>query len=159
MSLSEDQADCCPHCRKPFEIVHVKFRLNGSAMIACCPNCAMVSADVWPAAESQIIDKAKKLAITRAFWQKVATRMMESTNDRFRHVLALLIGALATAASLRHLIHTYGGLPREEIRAAALVAIPIVALAIVFFRGKRQLRRKRQSTEFPRGGASDSLTP
>jgi hypothetical protein len=119
----------------------------------------MVSADVWPAAESQIIDKAKKLAITRAFWQKVATRMMESTNDRFRHVLALLIGALATAASLRHLIHTYGGLPREEIRAAALVAIPIVALAIVFFRGKRQLRRKRQSTEFPRGGASDSLTP
>ena len=67
MSLSEDQADCCAHCRKLFEIVHVKFRLNGPAMIACCPNCAMVSADVWPAAESQIIDKAKKLAITRAF--------------------------------------------------------------------------------------------
>ena len=74
-------------------------------------------------------------------------------SDRFRYVLALLIGALATAASLRHLIHTYGGVPREEIRAAALVAIPIVALATVFFRRKRQLRRKRQSTAFERGGA------
>ena len=133
MSLSEDQADCCAHCRKLFEIVHVKFRLT--------------------AAESRIIDKAKKLAITRAFWPQVATRMMESTSDRFRYVLALLIGALATAASLRHLIHTYGGVPREEIRAAALVAIPIVALATVFFRRKRQLRRKRQSTAFERGGA------
>jgi hypothetical protein len=153
MSLSEDQADCCPECRKPFEIVHVKFRLSGTAMIACCPNCARVSVDVWPAAESQIIDMAKKLAITtRAFWQKVATPMMESTNDRFRYVLALLIGALATAASLRHLIHTYGGVPREEIRAGALVAIPIVALVIVFFRRKRQIGRKRSSTALPRGG-------
>jgi hypothetical protein len=160
MSLSEDQADCCPHCRKPFEIVHVKFRLSGTAIIACCPNCAMVSADVLPAAESQIIDKAKKLAInTRNFWQKVATPMMESTSYKFRYVLALLVGALATAASLRHLIHTYGGLPREEIRAGALVAVPIVALAIVFFRRKRQLRRKRQAKALPRRAASDSLTP
>jgi hypothetical protein len=160
MSLSEDQADCCSHCRMPFEIIHVKFRLSSTAIIASCPNCAMVSADVLPAAESQIIDKAKKLAIkTRAFWQKVATPMMESTSYKFRYILALLVGALATAASLRHLIHTYGGLPREEIRARALAAIPIVALAIVFFRRKRQLRRKRQSTALPRRGASDSLTP
>jgi ABC-type proline/glycine betaine transport system permease subunit len=79
--------------------------------------------------------------------------MMESTSYKFRYVLALLVGALATAASLRHLIHTYGGLPREEIRAGALAAIPIVALAIVFFRRKRQLRRKRQSTALPRDGA------
>jgi hypothetical protein len=58
MSLSEDQADCCPHFRKRFEIVHVKFRLNGTATVACCPNCAMVSVDVLPAADLQIIDKA-----------------------------------------------------------------------------------------------------
>jgi hypothetical protein len=154
MSLSEDPADRCPHCLMPFEIIHVKFRLSGTAIIACCPNCAMVSSDVLSAAESQIIDKAKKLAInTRAFWQKVATPMMESTSYKFRYVLALLVEALATAASLRHLIHTYGGLPREKIRAGALAAIPIVALAIVFFRRKRQLRRKRQSTALPRDGA------
>jgi hypothetical protein len=148
MSLSEDQADSCPHCRKRFEIVHMKFRLklNGTATVACCPNCAMVFVDVLPAADLQIIDKAKKLATaTRAFWQKAAAPMTESTNDRFRYVLALLVGALATAASLRHLLYTYGGLPREEIRAGALVAIPIVALAIVFYRRNRQLRRLRQS--------------
>jgi hypothetical protein len=126
MSLSEDQADCCPHCRRPFEIVDVKFRLNRTAIIACCPNCGMASADAWPAADWQI-----------------------------RHVLALLIGALAIAASLRHFIHTYGGVPREEIRAAALLAIPMIALAIVFFRRKGQLRRKRQSIASQRGGASD----
>ena len=100
----------------------------------------MVSVDVWPASDRQIIDKAEKLATaTRAFWQKAAVQMSESTNDRFRYVLARLVGALATAASLRHLIYTHGGLPREEIRAGALVAIPIVALAIVFYRRKRQL--------------------
>jgi hypothetical protein len=160
MSLSEDQADCCPHCREPFEIVHVKFRLNGTATVACCPNCAIVSADVLPAAELQIIFKAKKqLAIVTAFWQKVGAPMMESTNDRFRYVIGLLVGALAAAASLRHAIHTYGGLPRAVSRAGALVAVPIVALAIVFFHRKRQLRSKRQSKALPRRGASDSLTP
>jgi hypothetical protein len=99
MSLSEDQADCCPHCRKRFEIVLVRFRLNGTAMVACCPNCAMVSVDVFPAAGLQIIDKAKKLATaTRAFWQKAAAPATESTNDGFRYVRALLVGVLATAA-------------------------------------------------------------
>jgi hypothetical protein len=157
MSLSdEDQADCCPHCRKPFEIVHVKFRLNGTATVACCPNCAMVSTDVLSAAEMEIIVEAKKqLATVMAFWQKVGAPMMESTNVRFRHAPALLVGALTTAASLRHAIRTYGGFSREE-GAGALVAVPIVALAIVFFRRKRQLRRKRQSKALPRGGASDA---
>jgi hypothetical protein len=75
MSLSEDQADCCPHCLKRFEIVHVRFRLNGTAMVACCPNCAMISVDVFPAAGLQIIDKAKKLATaTRAFGRKLPPR-------------------------------------------------------------------------------------
>jgi hypothetical protein len=161
MSLSEDQPDCCPHCRMPFEIIHVKFRLSGTAIIACCPNCATVSADVLPAAGLQIIEKARKLeATTRTLWQKAAAPRAESTKNGFRYVRALLIGALATAASLRHFIYTYGGRPHEEIRAGALVvAIPIVALATVFFRRKRQLRRKRQSTALPRRGASDSLTP
>jgi hypothetical protein len=149
MSLSEDQADCCPHCRKPFEIVHVKFRLSGTAMIAGCPNCAMVSVDVWPAAESQIIDKAKKLAITTwGYWQGAAS-WMDSLDQRFRYVLTFLIGAVITAAGLRHAVHVYGGIPPEDIRTGALMAIPIVA--IVLFRRKRQLRRKRQSTALPRG--------
>jgi hypothetical protein len=116
----------------------------------------MVSVDVFPAAGLQITEKARKLATaTRAFWQKAAAPTTESTNDGFRYVRALLVGALATAASLRHFIYTYGGLPREKIRAGALVAIPIVALAIVFFRRKRQLRRKRQAKALQRRGASE----
>ena len=137
MSLSEDP-DCCPHCRSPFEIVFVKFRFGRTAMIARCPNCAIASADEWRAAESKTLDGAKKIArITRGFWRGVASRM-DSLNLRFRYVLAFLIGAVITAAALRHTVHTYGGISREDIRAGALMAIPAVALAIIFFRGKRQ---------------------
>jgi hypothetical protein len=63
---------------------------------------------------------------------------MDSIDQRFRHVIAFLIGAVITAAVLRHAIHTYGGISREEIRAGALMAIPAVALALIFFRRKRQ---------------------
>jgi hypothetical protein len=41
------------------------------------------------------------------------------------------------AAVLRHAVHVYGGFAREDIRWYALMAIPAVALAIVFFRRKR----------------------
>jgi hypothetical protein len=115
-----------------------------------------VSVDVWPAAESQIIDKAKKLAITTwGYWQGAAS-WMDSLDQRFRYVLAFLIGAVITAAVLRHAIHIYGGISREEIRTGALMAIPAVALAVIFFRRKRQLGRKRSSTALPRGGDSHS---
>jgi hypothetical protein len=137
MSLSEDP-DCCPHCRSPFEIVFVKFRFGRTAMIARCPNCAIASAEEWRAAESKTLDSAKKIAsITRDFWRGVASRM-DSLNLRFRYVLAFLIGAVITAAGLRHGVHIYGGISPEDIRAGALLAIPAVALAIIFFRGKSQ---------------------
>jgi hypothetical protein len=138
MSLSEDQTNCCPHCRSTFEIVHVKFGFNGAALISTCPNCAIVSVDEWCAAESNILDIAKKLATTaRGFWQGVATRM-DSLDRQLRYVLAFLIGTVITAAVLRHVVHVYGGIPREEIRWDALMAIPAVALALIFFRRKRQ---------------------
>jgi hypothetical protein len=132
MRLSKNQADFCPHCRSPFEIMIVKFRLNGTAMIATCPNCAIACVDEWRA------DNVKKLLIiVRGFWQGVATRM-DSLDQRFRYVLAFLIGAVITAAALRHTVHVYGGITREEIRWDALMAIPAVALAIIFFRRKSQ---------------------
>ena len=131
MSLREDQADFCPHCRSPFEIVIVKFRLNGTAMVATCPNCAVASVDEWRA------DNIKKLAITtRGFWHGVAS--MDPLDRRFKYVVAFLIGALITAAALRHVLHVYGGITREEIRWDALMAIPAVALAIIVLRRKRQ---------------------
>jgi hypothetical protein len=42
------------------------------------------------------------------------------------------------AAALRHIIHVYVGFPREEIRTAALIAIPLVVFAIIFFGRRRQ---------------------
>jgi hypothetical protein len=131
MSLREDQADFCPHCRSPFEIVIVKFRLNGTAMVATCPNCAIASVDEWRA------DDVKNLAIaTQGLWHGVAR--MHSFEQRFRYVLAFLIGAVITAAALRHALHVYGGIPREEMRWDALMAIPAVALALILFRRKRR---------------------
>jgi hypothetical protein len=63
---------------------------------------------------------------------------MDSLDRRFRCVLAFLVGALISAAALRHGLHVYGGISREEMRWDALMAIPAVALAIIFFRRKRQ---------------------
>jgi hypothetical protein len=130
-SLS-DQADFCPNCRNPFEIVTVKFRINGTAMIVACPNCAIASK--WRAAKS--LDNAKTLAINaQVFWRGIAR--MDSFEQRFGYALAFLIGAVITAAALRHGVHVYGGFSREEIRVGALIAIPAVALAIIFFQRKR----------------------
>jgi hypothetical protein len=64
---------------------------------------------------------------------------MDSLDQRFKYVLGFLIGAVITAAVLRHTIHMYGGISREEIRAGALMAVSVIALAIIFFRRKRQL--------------------
>jgi branched-subunit amino acid transport protein len=62
---------------------------------------------------------------------------MHSLEQRFRYVLAFLIGAVITAAVLRHVLHVYGGIPSQEMRLDALMTIPAVALAILFFPRKR----------------------
>jgi hypothetical protein len=129
-----DQADFCPNCRSPFEIVIVEFRFNGTAMIVACPNCAIASK--WRAAESKILHNAKTLVIkAQVFWHGIAR--MDSFERRYRYALAFLIGAVITAAALRHGVHVYGGFSREEIRVGALITIPAVALAIIFFQRKR----------------------
>lgn len=64
--------------------------------------------------------------------------MMEALNSRFKYVVAFLIAAVIIAALLRHAIHVYGGLSREEIRAGALIAIPAVALLLIFLVVKKR---------------------
>jgi len=99
-SISEDQ-DCCPYCRRPLEILFVKFRIRGTAIIASCANCGIARADEWRAAESKALDKAKKLARnTWSLWQGSASSMV-SLNRQFRYVPTFLLGALITAAALR----------------------------------------------------------
>jgi hypothetical protein len=97
-------------------------------MIATCPNCAITCADELRP------NNTKKLAITWGSLQGGAR--MDTLDKRFRYVLAFLIGAVITAAALRHIVHVYGGIPREEIRWDAITAIPLVTAVIVFFRRK-----------------------
>jgi hypothetical protein len=107
-------------------------------MIASCPNCAMASPDAWGTAKTKTLDHWEKLArISWGIWQQAAS-MLDHHNLRFKYVLAVLFGAVITAAVLRHGIHVYGGCSREEIRTGALMAIPVVVLAVIFFRRKRR---------------------
>ena len=51
---------------------------------------------------------------------------------RLRNFLAIVFAAVLIAAILRHVLHVYAGIPREEIRADAFIAIVIVAAVTVF---------------------------
>lgn len=51
---------------------------------------------------------------------------------RLRNFLAIVFAAVLIAALLRHGLHVYGGITREEIRADAFIAILIVGLATLF---------------------------
>ena len=62
--------------------------------------------------------------------------MLDELNLRAKYVLVFLIGAVITAAALRHVMHVYGGFSREQIRFSTLLAIPVVALALIFLRRK-----------------------
>jgi hypothetical protein len=61
-------------------------------------------------------------------------------NFRIRRFLAILAAAVVTAAALRHVIHVYGGLPREEIRSPALIVAVLIGAILVMlcFRKKGQ---------------------
>jgi hypothetical protein len=61
-------------------------------------------------------------------------------NFRIRRFLAILAAAVGTAAALRHVIHVYGGLPREEIRLPALIVAVLIGAILVMlcFRKKGQ---------------------
>jgi hypothetical protein len=132
----EEQSDCCPHCRIPFEIVSVKFKFGGVAMIASCPNCAVAAE--WLTAEWETLKKLKKLSAScfEPFGRVVG--IMDPLSFRFRYFVAILFVTVIIAGVLRHIFHVYGGLSREEIRAGALMAIPAIVLAIIFFQRKTQ---------------------
>ena len=129
--IEQPSDDLCPHCRGPFEIVGVKFRFRGTAMVASCPNCALI----WTTAKTIPNNQEKSGGI----WQGTVN-MLDQLNLRFKYVLAFMIGAVIAAAALRHGVHIYGGFSRDEIRTGALMAIPFVVLAAVFFRRKRRQR-------------------
>ena len=74
-------------------------------------------------------------------WTPVeASFWMDPTSFRMRHLVGITLAAVLTAAALRHIIHVYAGISREEIRTMALITAGAgILLAIILFR-----RRKRQ---------------
>ena len=131
MSSSEQDPDRCPYCRSSLEIACVKFKISCVVMVVSCPNCAIAFAEAPPE------PKLKRLANITDYWQEVMSRF-DSLNHRVRQVLAFFIGAVITAAALRHGIHVYGGISPAEMRNDALMAVLAVALAMIVFRRKRQ---------------------
>ena len=105
-------------------------------MIACCPNCAVAAE--WPTAEWETLNKLKKISAScfEPFGRVVSIK--DPLSFRFRYFVAILFVTVIIAGVLRHIFHVYGGLSREEIRAGALMAIPAIALAIIFFQRKPQ---------------------
>ena len=66
--------------------------------------------------------------------------MIETLNARFRHPVVFLIIAVFVAAVLRHVLHVYGWISREEIRTGALMALP---LAVSFYLSVTAIKRRR----------------
>lgn len=56
---------------------------------------------------------------------------MEQLTRRAWHIVGLAVAALIVAGTLRHTIHVYGGLSREDIRTFTLAAILAVMLAMI----------------------------
>jgi len=75
----------------------------------------------------------------RAFREDMV--LLDPRSFRLRNFLAIAFAAVFTAAVLRHVLHVYGGISREEIRADALLALLIVAVAAILF---RRVSRRRQ---------------
>jgi len=124
MRVVADQIDHCPYCHNRLEIVCVKFRFSSVATLLVCPNCAVVAAD--QRADAKLAEPAnKELGLTEAFrW-------------RYRRSLAFILGAVITAAFLRHTIHVQGGIPPADIGVGAVVIAAAMVLAMVFL-GKRR---------------------
>ena len=60
---------------------------------------------------------------------------MDPTKLRLRYLVGILLAAALTAALLRHVIHTYGGVPREQIGVASFtVGVGILLIVLLFIR-------------------------
>lgn len=66
--------------------------------------------------------------------------MLDPREFRLRYLVAIVVGTILIAAFLRHLLHVYGGLSREDIRVDALIAALIIGIAAVLY--KRAYRRR-----------------
>jgi anaerobic C4-dicarboxylate transporter len=142
MQRIEDRTDGCPHCGALLEIVCVKFGFIGTKMVSSCPNCAMAFAEA-SRAESH---GASHQEGTPSQNSADSWECIKRVNVRAKYAVVLFVAAVITAGILRHIIHVYGGLPREEIRLVSilLAMLVIAALPILF----RRLRGRPSADEW-----------
>ena len=126
MSECPDQSDFCPHCQSRVEISFLEMGLRITAKILTCPNCGIVAAVRAPSAKSKVPSLVGGTPNLVGTW-RVST-MFETLNARFRHVVVFLIIAVFVAAVMRHVLHVYGLIPREDIRVIALIALAFTVL-------------------------------
>ena len=60
--------------------------------------------------------------------------MLDPREFRLRYLVLIVVATVLIAALLRHVLHVYGGLSREDIRVDALIAALIVGVAAVLLR-------------------------
>lgn len=60
--------------------------------------------------------------------------MLDPREFRFRYLVGIVVAAILIAALLRHVLHVYGGLSREDIRADALIAVLVIVLTTILLR-------------------------
>ena len=60
--------------------------------------------------------------------------MLDPREFRFRYLVGIVLAAILIAALLRHVLHVYGGLSREDIRADALIAALVIVLTTILLR-------------------------
>jgi hypothetical protein len=65
---------------------------------------------------------------------------MDPRDFRLRYFLLIVLAAVLIAAVLRHTLHVYGGLSREDIGFDAVLAAGAVVLVMIVLR--RVFRRK-----------------
>jgi hypothetical protein len=57
---------------------------------------------------------------------------------RLRYFLSILMAAILVAAALRHVLHVYAGLTREDIRTDAMIAALVIGVAAILVRRVRR---------------------
>ena len=135
--MSEDQF--CPHCQSRVDISFMEMGLRITAKILTCPNCGIVAAVRVPSAKSKGSSLVWSIPnLVGTMWRK--STMIETLNARFRHLLVFLIIAVFVAAVLRHVLHVYGWISREDIRTGAMIAL---ALAVLFYLAVPAITRRR----------------
>jgi hypothetical protein len=60
--------------------------------------------------------------------------VLDPRDFRFRYVIGIVVAAILIAALLRHVLHVYGGLSREDIRADALIAAFVIVVTTILIR-------------------------